>query len=960
MKNPSNERTPSTTAPTGSDRTLHRSEEFSVINKEDWVLADQAENPQQSEVDYRELFDAQPDAVFLIDNKTGRILQANLAACTLYGYSHAELLTLKNSDLSAEPEETRKITQETPVIPAQVITVASRWHIKKDGTRFPVEIKARFFVHQKRAVHIATIRDISKRNRTEAVIRLHLALIEFSATHSTEEVLQKSLDQVGELTGSPLGFYHFVEKDQKSLSLQAWSTRTMREFCQAEGKGLHYAVSNAGVWADAIRHHKPIVHNNYASLPNRKGLPPGHAQVIRELVVPILRGGDVVAVLGVGNKAVDYSEEDIEIVAYFADLAWEIAERKRAKDALRESEERFRAVVETAPDAIFIQTQQRFAYLNPAAVNLFGAVHAEQLLGKMVVDHFHPDFCAGVSERIRQLNENRQAVPRIAEKILRGDGTVVDVEISAVPFLYQGHHGALVFARNITDRVQAEAERAQFLAQLEAQAQQIRQIMDTVPEGVLLLDADGRVLLANPTGKRDLAILAGVDVGDCITHLGTVPISKILALPANGTWHEIQAGTRTYEAIARPVANGQIHADNDLPEHWVLVINDVTRSRDLNKQLEQQHRLAAVGQLAAGVAHDFNNILAVIALQVPMLSRSPGLTERDLQRLTSIQQQTAYAAQLIQQILDFSRRAVLERHPLDLGAFLAEQVGMLIRTLPATIRVTLDRDPGDYVVLADPTRMQQMVMNLAVNARDAMPKGGTLRLILAHQQTPPRPDLPDGPWVRLTVADSGTGLSPEAQRHLFEPFFTTKPPGQGSGLGLAQVHGIVKQHGGEIEAHSVAGQGATFTIYLPAVVMPKPEGISSSSAPQTPGNGTILIVEDNPPLLDALNDLVEMMGYEVICARNGVEALTILDASGDTIDLVLSDLVMPMMSGDDLLIAMRARGLTLPMVILSGHPLEGELAGLTEKGLAGWLLKPPDVEQLGELLAQTLAERAEL
>ncbi|MFZ1509894.1 MAG: ATP-binding protein, partial [Anaerolineae bacterium] len=494
------------------------------------------------------------------------------------------------------------------------------------------------------------------------------------------------------------------------------------------------------------------------------------------------------------------------------------------------------------------------------------------------------------------------------------------------------------------------------LAQVQAQAEQIAQIMDTVPEGVLLLDADGQVLLANPAGVRDLVTLAGAAVGERLTHLGDLPLAELFAAAERGgPWHEVRVGRHIFEAIARSVS-----ANSPAAGHWVLVINDVTQARDLRDQLQQQERLAAVGQLAAGIAHDFNNILAIIALQAPLIARAPGLAERERERLAIISEQTSHATRLIQQLLDFSRRAVLERRLLDLGPLLKEQVKLLARTLPESIEVTLVCEPGEYVVLADPTRLQQMLMNLAVNARDAMPAGGTLRLTLAQQETAPRPDLPAGPWVRLAVTDSGAGIAPEAQAHLFEPFFTTKPRGQGTGLGLAQVHGIVKQHEGEIEVHSAVGQGAIFTIWLPAVAEAASAPNPAPAAAAAAGGDAqlILIVEDNDVLLDAMSDILEMMGYRVVGAGNGVEALAVLAMRGDTIALVLSDLMMPVMGGEALLRAMRARGLTTPVVMLSGHPLEGDLVGLKTQGLAGWLLKPPDLDDLARLLTQALESTA--
>ena len=245
--------------------------------------------------------------------------------------------------------------------------------------------------------------------------------------------------------------------------------------------------------------------------------------------------------------------------------------------------------------------------------------------------------------------------------------------------------------------------------------------------------------------------------------------------------------SRRFEAIARPLAVPQ----TDLPGgRWVVVIDNVSQERALRVQLQQQERLAAVGQLAAGIAHDFNNILAIIALQGTIAAQAPDLPARVGERLRIINEQITHATRLIQQMLDFSRRAVLDRRPLDLAVFLKEQAELLARTLPEHIEVKLECTPDDSVVLADPTRLQQLVMNLALNARDAMPRGGSLKLALTRHETPPQPALPAGPWLQLTIADSGDGITPAAMAHLFEPFFTTKPPGRGhwAGTGAGLRH----------------------------------------------------------------------------------------------------------------------------------------------------------------------------
>jgi nitrogen-specific signal transduction histidine kinase/ActR/RegA family two-component response regulator len=407
------------------------------------------------------------------------------------------------------------------------------------------------------------------------------------------------------------------------------------------------------------------------------------------------------------------------------------------------------------------------------------------------------------------------------------------------------------------------------------------------------------------------------------------------------------------------------------PEQWVLVINDVTREREIQAQLQQQAQLATVGQLAAGIAHDFNNIIAVIVLYTQMGLRMPDVPPKLRARLEVVSQQAQRATDLIDQILDFGRRAVLKRQPMDLAPFLQELVKLLERTLPENIKVELNFGQDDYTINADPTRIQQAIMNLAINARDAMRHQGSgeLRIDLARMAAPDEIrcmtcgqglDGDNGAWVRITVTDNGSGIPPEALPHIFEPFFTTKEVGKGVGLGLSQVFGIVKQHGGHIDVTSQVGRGTTFTIYLPALQVRPPTSPVIERGALIQGQGeTVLVVEDNATLRAAMIDILEMLNYRVLPAADGRAALVVLEQHADEIAVVLSDLVMPEMGGQALFHAMRDRGLTLPVVMLSGHPMERELEVLQDQGLAGWMLKPLDGDQLAQLLAQVLHKESE-
>ncbi len=518
---------------------------------------------------------------------------------------------------------------------------------------------------------------------------------------------------------------------------------------------------------------------------------------------------------------------------------------------------------------------------------------------------------------------------------------------------------AMLAFPDITEHKQAGAERERLLARIQEQARQVRQIIDTVPEDVLLLDAEWRVILANPSGEQDLHTLIGAQIGDVLTHLGPYPLTELLAPPAHGLWHEIHLSERRFQSILRPIETGEA------AQGWLLILRDVTQQYEFEQRIQQQERLAAVGQLAAGIAHDFNNIMATVVLYAQMSIRTEGVPARVRERLETIHQQAMHATHLTQQILDFSRRAVFERRPLDLLPLIKEQVRVLQRTLPEHISIRLEHGGDDYSINGSPTAIQQVVMNLAVNARDAMPQGGALnftltRLHVEKSTQAPLLEIAPGDWVELAVTDSGEGIDPKILPHIFDPFFTTKEPGKGTGLGLAQVHGIIGMHKGHIDVSSEIGRGSTFRLFLPAVTPIGEAAGPSEVRDYVSGNGqTILVVEDNATTRLALVESLEMLNYRVEVAAHGKEALARLEQSSqDAIAMVLSDVLMPEMGGIALLQEMSRRNIATPVVLLTGHPLKSELENLQTQDahlLAGWLLKPPDLVTLSEIVARAMS-----
>jgi CheY-like chemotaxis protein len=361
--------------------------------------------------------------------------------------------------------------------------------------------------------------------------------------------------------------------------------------------------------------------------------------------------------------------------------------------------------------------------------------------------------------------------------------------------------------------------------------------------------------------------------------------------------------------------------------------------------------------------------MAVMVLYTQMSMRTPDLPPSVMTRLQTVEHQAKRAGDLIQQILDFSRRAVFERQPVDLLPLLQEQVKLLERTLPENIEISLRcrfeskvGQSDDYTVNADPTRIQQVIMNLAVNARDAMPAGGRLlidlgRLVTVEKKDAPLPGMEKDhkAWVWVKVTDNGVGIPPDTLPHIFEPFFTTKSAGEGTGLGLAQVYGIVKQHGGYIDPTSELGVGTTMTIYLPALSVSKPDFLTQD--PQAVIRGkeeTILVVEDNPITRQVLIESLKHLNYQVLEAENGRVALEVIEQHGSEIGLVLSDLVMPEMGGKALVHALKQRDLSLPIVVLTGHPMGDTTRELEAAGVVGWLHKPIDLDVLARIVNRSL------
>ena len=704
-------------------------------------------------------------------------------------------------------------------------------------------------------------------------------------------------------------------------------------------------------------------------LPDGRGtdLLPAEGEARRfPLVVMTSHGDERVAVEAMKAGALDYvikSEvalADIPRVAERALHEWGyIVERKRAEEALRQSERDFSTLVENAPDMIVrFDANLRHVYCNPAVERQLG-VPTQVFLGKTPLELGVPGEQAKLITRsLYQVLETGKELE--VEQSYSMPSGLKHFQTRIMPERdAEGQiESLLAITRDITERKRAEEA-------LRESEERYRLLLESISDSIYVLDREWRHVIVNDAAARFVQMpkeaLLGGKLTDLFPGVEKTKFFGVFQRVMETKKPDIVVNEYTFEDERQGWYEVHVYP---VPEGILCISTDITERKKIEKELRQHERLAAVGQLAAGIAHDFRNLLTTIILYASMSLRKPDLPPKLVQNLETIIGESKKAADLVQQILDFSSRAMIEVQPLSLKSLIEEVFDILRRTIPENVRLTLTAGPEEYVVEADSTRIEQTLMNLALNARDAMPESGELRFELSRveigpDETPPVADMPPGEWVCLAVSDTGTGMTEEVQAHLFEPFFTTKEVGKGTGLGLAQVYGIVRQHEGYIDVETKIGEGTTFRVYLPASGV-EPEIVEQESPAVPRGQGeTILLVEDEENLREAAQEMLESQGYRVLTAANGREALEVYEAtrSGDQprrVDLVITDMVMPEMGGKELMQELRNRDPSLKALAITGYAVREVAKELREMGFSDVIYKPFDVDTLAQVIRRAL------
>ena len=491
-------------------------------------------------------------------------------------------------------------------------------------------------------------------------------------------------------------------------------------------------------------------------------------------------------------------------------------------------------------------------------------------------------------------------------------------------------------------------------------------IVDSSHDGIFATSPDGAILSWNRAAERIYGYAAEEITGQPATlllppdradepHAASAILSRGEKLESFETVHVAKDGRH----LSVAVTISPMHDARGAAAGFSTIVRDITEQKQLEDQLRQSQKMEEIGQLSGGVAHDFNNMLAAITgFAELLLSPAAEVGERERAQIEQIKTAGERAAVLTGQLLAFSRRQVLQPRALDLNEVVSEIELMLRRLIGEDIEFVTSLAPELACISADATQLGQVIMNLAVNARDAMPQGGrlvieTTNVALQEPHASPQVTVPAGAYVMLAVSDTGVGMDAETAERLFEPFFTTKEEGKGTGLGLSTVYGIVKQSGGYVLADSKLGQGTTFTVYLPQVEEPAGVEAAPSAEAQSigSGTGTVLLVEDGEIARTAIEAMLAAAGYDVVTAQDGEEALAYATEHGHELDVVMTDVVMPKMSGTELAEALRERWPALPILYTSGYVADGLLRhGVLAE--ASFIQKPFSLEALQRKLRE--------
>jgi PAS domain S-box-containing protein len=879
------------------------------------------------EEQYRAIFNVSADALVLYNDRMEAV-DVNPAFERIYGFSREELVgNAYHAYLPADYVQgrarlvRRALAGETCELETQAY--------RRDGSTFDVELRV-LPIRYRGAPHVLAIaRDITGRKRTEEALR--------AGEEQYRAIFNASAD-----------------------ALVLWDARYRRV-------DVNLAYQKMYGWE-----RDEVIGRGY----EHPRFSPEYARPRLELVRRALAGerchAELEAVCRDGTRlltevhAIPFRHRG---EAHVLAIARDITERKRAEEALRAGEEQYRAIFNASVDGLILKDESHRIVDVNAAFLLMHGYEREQLLGRRLSEFIPAELQAQCDVLVPEILAGEPC--HIEAKTRRRDGTTFDVEIHGVPMQYGGRPHALVIMRDVTGSKRAEQA-------LRDSEEQYRAIFNASADALVLRDAAFRIVDVNATYEAmsgypremvlgvDRVIANPPEVGDAIRPLharalaGEPIVFETTLLRRDGARYDLELRGVPIQHRGAP--------------HVLYMGRDVTdrtqserQRRELEVQLRQTQKMEAIGHLTGGIAHDFNNILTSVMGYVVLAAERPA-SEADpklLAHLEQAQQSCRRARDLIQQMLAFSRGRRGEPRRVELRELLSESSRMLRATLPSTVDIAV-RVEDEPSALVDPVQAHQILLNLCINARDAMDEAGRIdvtarRVLLPATSCASCRRMFSGEFVEIAVGDSGGGIPQEVAERMFDPFFTTKEIGQGTGMGLSIVHGVVHEHGGHILVDSRRGTGTTFHVLLPLAgdaADSAPSGPESRRTVRVPLQGRVLLVDDEQSVLGFMRELLQGWGLTVVAARDPADALDWFAREPSRFDLVLTDQTMPGMTGLELARALVAARPDLPVLLYSGRSELMSVDTAAAAGIRRLLAKPVEPDALHAALRDALPTAA--
>ena len=927
------------------------------------------EELRQSEERYRQLVESANSIILRLDAE-GRIVFANAFAIGFFGYAPEELLhrpvigTIVPATAS-DGTDLQAMVADLYHQPHNYLLQENE-NIRKDGsTAWVTWTNKAFFDEQGQLREILCIgNDNSERKQAEKALQATTTLLDsirvaqslYIRQGETGPVCQALLATLVEMTDSEFGFLDEVRRDpdgspyKVSLALSdiAWNEESAALYQQLLAKNLEFRNLH-NLAGFSVLAGEAVIANDAPHDPRSGGLPSGHPPIRALMTLPIRSGGEIIGVLGVANRPGGYDQELARFLEPYCSACAGIIEGIRSREresravlALQESERNFRAFFASIPDMLFIADGGGGLLLTNHILQEISG-HDPHELSKMSISRLFPDEVLALFPPLLS-GDSPGMAKNDSTQLLTKDGKTIPVTITLWPGVWDGE--ACIYGACRDRRREVEAEK------------RFEQMFRHNPALMALTREDDRTFVdINDTWVAAVGYGRAEVLGKTAQELGL--FADPAQLRAIADQLRLQGRINDVELAVRCKDGRMLHGlffgeriGSGGDSHFLTVMLDISERkrmeserRQLESRLQLAHKMEALGTLAGGIAHDFNNILgAVIGYSEMAKEDCPEDTEL-AHSIDQVLKAGMRAKELVKQILAFSRQSDQELQPLQPAPIVGEAIKLLRASIPSTIEISCEIAKDTDPLLATPTQLHQILMNLCSNAAHAMEdRGGTLsvrlRQVAIDEEEAARRNLGgSGSYLRLTVEDSGCGMDETIRSRIFDPYFTTKEPGKGTGMGLAIVHGIVHNLGGAVDCQSRPGEGSLFEVLLPTVR--EAAATEASQEEWVPGgNERILFVDDEEPLVRTNSTILQRLGYRVTAMTDSMEALATFLAAPDDFDLLITDQTMPRLTGGELAERVLALRPEFPILLCTGYSSQISPNQARDLGIKGYLNKP--------------------